>query len=215
MRILSTKLFLSKRIRMNSDHTAYRSMIAHLDIIEPHVPLLCVPRFGWVILREDCLAHRAPLRSKSDRSFSRIELQVKGQLVSTRVLQFCSASAKSKFSIVDVHDDILNSYCHSPFFLCTGTDNSSCLRNRHGQLVPVVRAKVVSSTEVPVSQRNRVSRNENKISQLASRNENKLFHSASQIENNVSHSLSRGENKIFQPASRNENIDVRSVCSQK
>ena len=44
-----------------------------------------------------------------------------------RVLPFCSASAKSKFNIVVVSEDILNSYCHSPN-LYRGTVNSSCLR---------------------------------------------------------------------------------------
>ena len=44
-----------------------------------------------------------------------------------RVLPFCSASAKSKFSIVVVNDDILNSYFHPPG-LCRSTDNASCLR---------------------------------------------------------------------------------------
>ena len=64
--------------------------------------------------------------------------------------------------------------------------------NRHRQLLPAIRAKVVSSTRIPVSQRNWMSRNENKISQPVSRNENKVFHSLS----------------------RNENIDVRFVWSQ-
>ena len=33
------------------------SMIKRLDIIEPHVTLLCAPRSTWVVLREDRLAH--------------------------------------------------------------------------------------------------------------------------------------------------------------
>ena len=44
-----------------------------------------------------------------------------------RVLPFCSASAKSMFSIVVANGDILNSYFHSPD-LCRGIDNSGCLR---------------------------------------------------------------------------------------
>ena len=133
-------VLLCKKIRMNNDHTAHWSMIGRCDIDEPHVALLCEPRFEWVILREDSLAHQAPFRSKSYRSVPRIELQVKRQLVRTRtvrsnsnvhqkfpVLPFRSASAKSKLSIVVVSDDILNSYFHSPGSY-RGTDNSSCLR---------------------------------------------------------------------------------------
>ena len=54
--------------------------------------------------------------------------------------------------------------------------------NRHRQPVPVIRVKVVSSTRIPVSQCNWVSRGENKISQPISRNENKVSHSVAQIE---------------------------------
>ena len=75
---------LCKKIRMNSDHTAHWSMIERLDIVEPHVLVLCVPRFGCVVLREDCLAHRAPFGPKSNRNVPMIELQVEGQLVCTR-----------------------------------------------------------------------------------------------------------------------------------
>ena len=75
---------LCKKIRANNDHTAHRPMVERFDFIEPHVALLCVPRFEWVILRQDCLAHRAPFRSKSDRSVTRIELQIKRHLVRTR-----------------------------------------------------------------------------------------------------------------------------------
>ena len=44
-----------------------------------------------------------------------------------RVLPFRSASVKSKFSIVEENDVILNPYFHSPGSI-RGTDNSSCLR---------------------------------------------------------------------------------------
>ena len=44
-----------------------------------------------------------------------------------RVLPFSSASARSKFSIVAVNDDIMNSNFHFPR-LCRGRDHSSCSR---------------------------------------------------------------------------------------
>ena len=78
---------LCKKIGVNNDHTAHRSMIKRLDIIEPHVILLCVPRFGWVILRKDCLAHRAPTMSKINRTVPRVELQVERKLVCTRTIR--------------------------------------------------------------------------------------------------------------------------------
>ena len=77
-------VLLCKKIRMNNDHKAHRSMIKRLDIIEPHVTVLCAPRSGWVILREDCPARRASFGSKSNRSVPRSELQVERQLVCTR-----------------------------------------------------------------------------------------------------------------------------------
>ena len=118
------------KIRMDYGYRAYWSMIKYLIVIEPHVFLLCAPRSSWVALRQDCLAHRMPFRSTSDRSVPRIEPQVERQLVCVRkfrVLPFCSASAKSKFNIFVVSLNILNSYFHSPG-LYRGTVNSSCLR---------------------------------------------------------------------------------------
>ena len=53
-------VLLSKRIRMNNDYAAHRTRVEPFDIVKPHVALTCVPGFEWVILREDCLAHRTP-----------------------------------------------------------------------------------------------------------------------------------------------------------
>ena len=139
------------------------------------------------------------LNFKSRDNLSALEPSDQGPMYvrKCRVLPFYSASAKSKSSIVVVNEDIMNSCFHPPG-LCRGTDKSRCLRKSSlatcssEQYFSVIRAKDVSSTRVPVSQRNSVSWNENNISQPASR-----------IENKVSHSLSR-----------NENIDVCSVWSQ-
>ena len=76
-------VLLSKRIRMNSNHTPHRPSIDRVDIVKPQVALTCVSGFEWVVLREDCLAHRTPFRPESDRCVPRVELQVKRQLVST------------------------------------------------------------------------------------------------------------------------------------
>ena len=62
-------------------------MIKRLDITEPHVSLLCAPRFRWDALREDRLAHRTPFRLMSDRHVAGIELQVERQLVCTRTVR--------------------------------------------------------------------------------------------------------------------------------
>ena len=80
-------VLLSKRIRMNNDHTAHWSMMKRFDIVKPHVALFRVPRFEWVVLREGRLAHRTPFRPKSDRCVSKVELQVKKQLVCTRTVR--------------------------------------------------------------------------------------------------------------------------------
>ena len=98
-------VLLSKRIRMNNDHTAHWSMMKRFDIVKPHVALLRVPRSEWVILREGRLAHRTPFRPKSDRCVSRsrgslsaLEPSDPGQMYirKCRALPFCSASVKSK-----------------------------------------------------------------------------------------------------------------------
>ena len=68
---------------MNNDHTAHWSMIERFDMVKPHVALLRVPVFEWVILREDCLAHRTSFGPECDRCVPRGELQVKRQLVCT------------------------------------------------------------------------------------------------------------------------------------
>ena len=65
---------------MNNDHAAHRSRIERFDIVKPHVALTCLPGFEWIVLREDCLAHRTPFGPESDRRVQRVELQVKGQL---------------------------------------------------------------------------------------------------------------------------------------
>ena len=56
-------------------------------IVRPCGMLLCVPKFGLVVLREHCLAHRTPLRSEGDRNVPRTELQIQGQLVCTRAVR--------------------------------------------------------------------------------------------------------------------------------
>ena len=126
---------------MNNDHAAYRSRIECFDIVKPHVALTCVPPFKWIVLREDCLAHRTPFGPESDRCVPRVELQVKRDSLPAlepsdpgpmyfrkfRVLPFCSASVKSKFNIVVANDDFWNSYFHSPGS-SRGPDNSRCLR---------------------------------------------------------------------------------------
>ena len=98
-------VLLSKRIRMNNDHTAHWSVMKRFDIVKPHVALLRVPRSEWVVLRENCLAHRTPVRPKSDRCVSRsrgslsaLEPSDPGQMYirKCRALPFCSASVKSK-----------------------------------------------------------------------------------------------------------------------
>ena len=71
---------------MNNDHAAYRSRIERFDIVKPHVALTCVPGFKWIVLREDCLAHRTPVGPENDRCVPRVELQVKRQLVCTRAV---------------------------------------------------------------------------------------------------------------------------------
>ena len=82
----AVSFFLCTKLLVNSDHTAFRSMIKRFDIIEPHVAVFCAPRLDSVILREDCLGHRAPFRSESDRSVPRVEFQVNGQLVCARTV---------------------------------------------------------------------------------------------------------------------------------
>ena len=71
---------------MNNDHTSHWSRIKRFDIIESHVTLGRVPGFVWVVLREDCLAHRTPVGLESDRCVPRVELQIKRQLVCTRAV---------------------------------------------------------------------------------------------------------------------------------
>ena len=71
---------------MNNEHTAHRTRVEPFDIVKPHVTLARVPGFEWVVLREDCLAHRTPFGPVCDRCVSRVELQIKRQLVCTRAV---------------------------------------------------------------------------------------------------------------------------------
>ena len=109
-------------------------MIKRLDIIEPRVSLLCAPGFGWVVPSsaiqvEMKLQCPKGLNFKSRDNLSALEPSDPGpkNVRKFRVWPFCSASAKRRFNIVVVGEDILNSYIHSPD-LHKGTVNSSCLR---------------------------------------------------------------------------------------
>ena len=126
---------------------------------------------------EDCLAHRVSFRSKRNCSVPRVELQIEGQLVCTRiyirkfrVLPFCSVSAKSKFRIFVVSEDILNSNFHSPD-LYRRTDNSSCQQKSATR-----RTDCLGTLRL-------LSLGENKASRPASLQENKVFRSLSWYEN--------------------------------
>ena len=72
---------LCNKIRVNSDHTAHWSMIQRLDIIEPNVILLCVPRCVKTVL----LIERYSGRKVT--AVPRVELQVEKQLVCTRTIR--------------------------------------------------------------------------------------------------------------------------------
>ena len=172
-------------------------------------------------MREDCLAHRAQFGPKSDRCVPRSGLQIKRQLVCTRavryksnvirkcrVLPFCSASVKSKFNIVVVNDDILNSYFHSPGSY-RGTDNSNCLRKSPSTTCSSDSDEDCVFDAIPVSQDEPRSNLPVTVeSALAS-----AYH-LSTIAIQISHSASRHENKVSHSVSRNENIDVCSAWSR-
>ena len=79
--------------------------------------------------------------------------------------------------------------------------------NRRRQLVPVVQTKVVSTTRIPVSQRE--SLNDLAIQTVESVPTSACHLLASAIQ--ISHSVSRDENKVSHSMSRNENIDVCSA----
>ena len=66
-------------------------MTKRLDIIEPHVTLLFAPRSRWVVLREDRLAHRMPVRPMSDRSVPRINPR---ETLSSSAILFCFSEEK-------------------------------------------------------------------------------------------------------------------------
>ena len=72
---------LCNKIRVNSDHTAHWSMIQRLDIIEPNVILLCVPRCEKTVLLIECYSGRKVT------AVPRVELQVEKQLVCTRTIR--------------------------------------------------------------------------------------------------------------------------------
>ena len=57
----------AKKKKMNIDHAEHRSMVECVNIIETRVALLCVPRLKWIVLRENCLAHRDPFKSQGGR----------------------------------------------------------------------------------------------------------------------------------------------------
>ena len=71
---------------MDINHATRRSRLKPFDIVKPHVALKRTPGFEWIIMCEDCLAHRAPFWSKRDSCVPRVELQTKGQLVCTRTV---------------------------------------------------------------------------------------------------------------------------------
>ena len=72
---------LCKKIQVNNNHTAHWSMIQRLDIIEPNVILLCVPRCVKTVL----LIERYSGRKVT--AVPRVELQVEKQLVCTRTIR--------------------------------------------------------------------------------------------------------------------------------
>ena len=81
---LPTKLCPPKE---TDEQRSYSALVdERFDIIEQHVALFCGPRLKWIV-REDCLVHRAPLRSKTDRCVPKVELQVKRQLVCNRTVR--------------------------------------------------------------------------------------------------------------------------------
>ena len=151
---------------MDNNQTTCWSMTKRFDIVKPHVALLCVPGFECVILRADCLARRSPLKSKSDRTVPRVELQIQRQLVRTRtvrsrsnvhpknvrVLPFRSASANAKFNIVVVNDNIFEFVCPFSRFRTEAPTTRVACENRTDNLFQRLAAKVVSSTRVAVSQ---------------------------------------------------------------
>ena len=172
---------------MDNHHIAHWSKTVCFDIVKPHVALFCVPRFQWVVLRQDCLAHRASFKSKSDRCVPSVELQVKRQLVCTRsvrsrsnihpkfrVLLFGSASSKSKLNSVVVNDDNLNSYFHCP-----------------GLAKIATHTKVVCSSRVPVSQGESLNDRAVTVKSAPASAYHKL---ASAIQ--IAHSASQDENKV-------------------
>ena len=109
---------------MNNDHTAHWSTTERFHIVKPHVALLRVPGFERVILSEDCLAHRAPFRSKSGRCVPRVELHVKRQLVCTRTIRSRS-NVHRKFSSLAP----LLRFCDEQIQYCR------CERQRHFEFV--------------------------------------------------------------------------------
>ena len=123
---------------MNNDHTAHWSMV-DFDIIEKHMCSVYHDSDGSYCVKTVLLIERQSgrkviavsqeLNFKSRDSLSALEPSDPGPMYirTFRVSPFRSASAKSKFSIVAVNDDILNSYFHSPSSY-RGTDNSSCLQ---------------------------------------------------------------------------------------
>ena len=95
---------------MNNDHTARWSMTERFDIVKPHVALLCVPGFEWVMLREYCLASGRKviavsqgLNFKSRVGVSALEPSDPSPMCTQKfgVLPFCAASVKSKSSVVE------------------------------------------------------------------------------------------------------------------
>ena len=108
---------------MDNSHTAYWSMIKRHDIIEANVALLCAPRFTWVVLREDRLAHQTPIRPMSDRSVPRIEPQVERQLVCTRTVRSKSNVCPNMSSLALV------------FFFCEEQIQYRRSQRRHLELV--------------------------------------------------------------------------------
>ena len=91
---------------MDGQQSTKWSMIKSLDVIEPRVLLLSAPGFRWVVLCEDCLAHRVPFKSKRNCSVKRVELQIEGQFVCTRTIQ-------SKTNVRTVISSLAYLFCFS------------------------------------------------------------------------------------------------------
>ena len=92
---------------MNNDRTAHRTRIEPFDIVKPYVILARVPGFGWVILREDCLAHRTPFGPEGDRRVPRVVKEWNSSEVPPRrgLSQWMNGCVENKSGFGEEEDD--------------------------------------------------------------------------------------------------------------